>query len=76
MMWQRLTTSLVVGLVLFLTTLSFAQEVQTPPEIKTNLLGIQDRFTAVLEEECPPGKCYPVGCEVRRFITIDQEETS
>jgi hypothetical protein len=55
--------------------LAMAQS-QTPPVIKQQLDGLQDRFQAVLEEECPSTQCFPVGCKVQRFDTLDRVETS
>lgn len=50
--------------------------VQVPTAIKTEVLGIQDRFVSALEEECPSGKCYAIGCEVSRFLTLDEQQNS
>lgn len=54
---------------------SFAQ-VQIPDVIRQQVMGIQDRFNTVLDEECPAGACFSVGCQSSRFETLDQSQTS
>jgi len=54
----------------------YGQKVQVPEVVGNQLAGINDQFSAVLEEECPRGTCYPVGCEVSRFLTLDEQQTS
>lgn len=49
---------------------------QVPPSIAAETQGIQDRFAAVLEEECPSNVCTPVGCETTRFLTLDERQGS
>lgn len=53
-----------------------AAAVQVPDVIKSQVLGIQDRFNTVLDEECPAGTCYSVGCQPSRFETLDENQTS
>ena len=53
-----------------------AQSVQVPPIVQQGVNEINDRFLSVLEEECPNNKCFPVGCEVSNFLTLDETSTS
>lgn len=49
--------------------------VQVPPSIKQEIATTQERFAAVLEEECPQG-CFSVGCTASRFVAQDQVQNS
>lgn len=51
-------------------------QVQIPDVIRQQVMGIQDRFNTVLDEECPAGACFSVGCQSSRFETLDQSQTS
>ena len=53
-----------------------AAAVQIPPAIKQQVAQIQDRFGAVLDQECPPGQCFSVGCKPSRFDTLDQTQSA
>lgn len=50
--------------------------VQVPDIIKSQVLTIQDRFNTVLDEDCPPGTCFSVGCQSSRFETLDETQNS
>ncbi len=50
--------------------------VQVPPVVQQEAKEIESRFFTVLDEECTAGVCYPVGCEVTNFATLDQRQTS
>lgn len=54
----------------------FAQGVQTPPAVASDALIISERFTQVLEEECPINICNSIGCEASRFVTLDETQES
>ena len=49
---------------------------QVPQAVAADAQAIQDRFAQVLEEECPNNVCTPVGCEVTRFLTLDERQGS
>jgi len=51
-------------------------QVQIPDVIRQQVMGIQDRFNTVLDEECPAGTCFSVGCQSSRFETLDESQTS
>ncbi len=55
---------------------ALAQGVQFPPAVRQQASEIQDRFAAVLDEECPAGSCYSLGCKPSRFETLDQTADS
>ncbi len=51
-------------------------QVQIPDIIRQQVMAIQDRFNTVLDEECPAGACFSVGCQSSRFETLDQTQSS
>jgi hypothetical protein len=55
---------------------SFAQGIQTPAVVAGETQLISERFTQVLEEECPINICNSVGCETSRFVTLDESQDS
>jgi hypothetical protein len=67
---------LCVGILSVTSATSWAQKTQVPPVVQNQLMAINDQFNAVLNEECRDGMCYPVGCEVSRFLTLDEQQTS
>lgn len=73
---MALTQQLLILMGLGTTATSLAQGVQVPPVVKQQVLEIQDRFGAVLDEECPSNQCYSVGCKASRFETLDQTQDS
>jgi hypothetical protein len=73
---QCRTKSLLVTFFIFSSVEAAAQAVKVPPIVNSQLAEIQDRFAAVLEEECADGACYSVGCEVGRFATLDENQDS
>jgi hypothetical protein len=50
--------------------------VQVPAEVEAQAQILEERFIAVLTEECPNKVCAPVGCEVLGFKTLDQKQNS
>ena len=53
-----------------------SQGVQTPSVITAEAQAIGERFSQVLEEECPINICNPIGCEATRFLTLDETQDS
>ena len=51
-------------------------QIQIPLSVQSEARDIQERFITTLDEECASGMCYPVGCEVSRFDTLDEAQTS
>jgi len=76
--WVKNSALQVVSVVFF--TGIFAQnalsQIQIPDVIRQQVMAIQDRFNTVLDEECPAGTCFSVGCQSSRFETLDQNQTS
>jgi hypothetical protein len=66
-----LFASLTAGL---LSPISLAQGVQTPASVAAETQEMSEQFTQVLEEECPINICKPVGCEMTRFLTLDETQ--
>lgn len=54
----------------------FGQGIQTPSVVASEALIISERFSQVLEEECPINICNSVGCETSRFVTLDETQDS
>ncbi len=54
----------------------FGQGIQTPSVVASEALIISERFSQVLEEECPINICNSVGCEASRFVTLDETQDS
>jgi len=53
---------------------SFGQGVQTPANVAAETEQISEQFSQVLEEECPVNICKSVGCEMTRFLTLDETQ--
>jgi hypothetical protein len=70
-LWQP-----IVALLTLATAPAASQSIQVPDVIKQQAAEIQDKFTMVLEQECEINVCFPVGCQVSRFDTLDEKQTS
>lgn len=64
------------GLAVLIWAMPALAAVQVPDVIKSQVLSIQDRFNTVLDEDCPAGTCYSVGCQSSRFETLDETQNS
>ena len=64
------------GLAGLLWSMVAAAQVQIPLSVQSEARDFQERFITTLDEECASRMCYPVGCEVSRFDTLDEAQTS